>query len=206
MKRRVGLFLMVGAMLPLGVASTAWACASLATVALSKTTVSPGDTVTVTGKGYSDTHAASNAGDSDVTIRLNGRRGQVLGTTSPDSARRISYAMKVPNDVRPGWYIITATQFNAPGPDGTSTPKAGMPGRTVMKVMGSASNAAGVAPWSSSKPAGPGASSLAVAGDGGGLSSQTLLLGMGLSLTLLAAGSVLVGRRNQTTSRLTLGV
>jgi len=201
MKRRVGLFLMVGAMLPLGVASTAWACASLATVALSRTTVSPGDTVTVTGKGYSDTHAGSNAGDSDVTIRLNGRRGQVLGTASPDSTRRISTTMKVPNDVRSGWYIITATQFSADG-----TPKAGMPGRTVMKVSGSASNSAGVAPWGSSKPAGPGASSLAVAGDGGGLSSQTLLLGMGLSLTLLAAGSVLVGRRNQTTSRLTLGV
>jgi hypothetical protein len=202
MKRRVGLFLMVGAMLPLGVASTAWACASLATVALSKQTVAPGDTVTVTGKGYSDTHAGSNAGDSDVTIRLNGRRGQVLGHADPDSTRRISTTMQVPKDVRSGWYIITATQFGA---DGT-TPKAGMPGRTVMKVSGSASNSAGVAPWGSSKPAGPGASSLAVAGDGGGLSSQTLLLGMGLSLTLLAAGSVLVGRRNQTTSRLTLGV
>ena len=201
MKRRVGLFLMVGAMLPLGVASTAWACASLATVALSKSTVSPGETVTVTGKGYSDTHAGSNAGDSDVTIRLNGRRGQIMGTTSPDSTRRINATMQVPKDVRSGWYIITATQFSADG-----TPKAGMPGRTVMKVSGSASNSAGVAPWSSSKPAGPGASSLAVAGDGGGLSSQTLLLGMGLSLTLLAAGSVLVGRRNQTTSRLTLGV
>lgn len=200
MKRRFGLLLVCAAIVPLAVASVAWACANLALVKLSQSVVAPGSAVAVTGKGYSGHGSTSNVGDTDVTLTLAGRKGTRLGTAAVDAGGRISETILIPNDVSPGWYTVTATQFTADG-----TPKPGMPGRARLRIQGS--SAAVAAPIGSSTPAAPAGFSLAPAAqDGGGLSSQTLLL-VGLSLTLLAAGWVLLaGRRNRVPGRQTLSV
>jgi len=200
MRRKVGLLLIVGAMVPLAVASTAWACASLAKLSADSRIVSPGQSITVTGSGYSDTHAGTNAGDSDVTIRLGGRKGRVLGSAVADASRRISTTLRVPSGVSPGWYVLTATQFNANG-----TPKAGMPGRFAIRVQGASAAGAVVSPWSSTNPSGPAASATPVAGDSSP-SPLPLLLGMMLVLSLLAGGFTLAGRRSQSFDRSPLGV
>lgn len=200
MKRRTGLFWIMGAMLPLAIASTAWACANLATVRLDKSVASPGDSVLVTGKGYSGHGSTTTVGDSDVTVTLAGRKGTRVGTAVVSSAGRISDTMRIPSTVSPGWYVVIATQYSADG-----TPKPGTPGRTRIRIQGA--SPAVVSPWSSAKPSGPAGFSLSPARDGGGSVSQDLLLWTGLSLTLLAAGSALAAaRRNQTRGRQTLSV
>lgn len=195
MKRRAGLLLIVGAMLPLGAASTAWACASLATLSMGSKVANPGQTVTVTGRGFSDSHAGSTSGDSLVTLRLKARNGKVLQDNVDVTNNRISTTLKLPTDMASGYYVMLGTQTKADG-----TARAGTPARYAFRVSGPATApSAAASPWSSA-PGGP-TKSASVAGDGG-LGSQTLLVGGILSLTLLAAGSVLVGRRNQT---MTLG-
>ncbi len=200
MKRRIGLLLVSAAIVPLAVASVAWACANLATVKLSQSVAAPGSSIAVTGKGYSGHGSGTNVGDSDVTLTLAGRNGTRLGTAVVDAGGRINETVSIPSSVSSGWYTVTATQFAADG-----TPKPGTPGRARLRVQ--VSSAAVAAPIGSSTPAAPaGFSPAPAAHDGGGLSSQTLLL-VGLSLTLLAAGWVLLaGRRNRVPGRQTLSV
>ena len=196
MKRKVVLFLMVGGMLPLGVASTAWACAALATLSMDDKIVSPGQTVTVTGNGFSDAHAGSTAGDSLVTLRLRTRNGKAVQENVDVTSRRINTKVTMPRDMKSGFYVMLATQTKEDG-----TARAGTPARFAFRISGApVAQSAVASPWSSA-PSGP-SSSASVAGNGG-LNSQTLLVGGILSLTLLAAGSVLVGRKNNT---MTLGV
>jgi hypothetical protein len=194
MKRKVGLFLLVGAMLPLGVASTAWACAALATLSLDSKVVQPGQEVNITGRGFSDSHAGTTAGDSRVALRMRTRNGAVVKELEVFGGR-IATKMALPRDMKSGFYVMLATQQKADG-----TARAGTPARFAFRVSGApVAQSAVASPWSSA-PSGP-SSSASVAG--GGLGSQTLLVGGILSLTLLAAGSVLVGRKNHT---MTLGV
>lgn len=194
MKRRVGLLMMVGAMLPLGVASTAWACASLATLSMDKKVVAPGEEVTVTGRGFSDAHAGSTAGDSLVTLRTKARNGPIVAENVDVTNNRISQKVRMPT--KSGFYVMLGTQTKQDG-----TAKAGTPARFAFRVSGAPAQQGAVAsPWSGT-PGGP-ASSASVAGDGG-LNGQTLLVGGILSLTLIAAGSVLVGRKSPS---MTLGV
>jgi len=182
-------------MLPLAIVSTAWACANLATLRLDKSVAAPGDAVAVTGKGYSGHGSTTNVGDSDVTVTLAGRKGVRVGTATVNSAGQISETMRLPSNASPGWYVLVATQYAADG-----TPKPGTPGRTRIRIQGSAQAVA--SPWSSAKPTGPAGISLSAARDGGGFIGQSVLAWIGLSLTLLVAGSLLaVARRNQVTSR-----
>lgn len=190
MKRRAGLLLMVGGMLPLGVASTAWACASLANLSMDSRVVQRSSTVTVTGRGFSDSHAGSTAGDSLVTLRLNTRNGKIMQDDVDVTGGRINATMKMPANMASGYYVLVGTQTKADG-----TAKAGTPARFAFRVSGDAQSSA-VSPWGAS--GGP-TSTASVAGNGG-LDSQPLLIGGILSLTLLAAGSVLVGRKNQTST------
>lgn len=198
MKRKVGLFLMFGAAIPLVVASAAWACGVLATLSVNSAVVSPGQAITATGKNYSSSATAS-----PVSIRLNTRSGKVLATTVPSATGRISETFSIPTGTSPGWYVLTATQFNADG-----TPKSGTPGRTSVRVQGSgsaANSSTAAAPWVSSKPTGPAGPAVAHAGSGS-QSLLPLLLALGLSLTLLAAGSTLAGRRSRSLSGSQLGL
>jgi len=199
MKRRIGLSLVFAAIVPLAVASVAWACANLATVKLSQSVVAPGSSVAVTGKGYSGHGSTSNVGDTVVTLTLAGRKGTRLGTAVVDAGGRIDDTILLPRNISPGWYTVMATQFDANG-----TPKPGTPGRARLRVQGSSAAAAAPIGWST--PAAPAGFSVAPAAhDGGGLSSQTLLL-VGLSLTLLAGGVLLAGRGNRAPGRQTLSV
>lgn len=193
MKRKAGLLLMVGGMLPLGVASTAWACASLATMKLESRNVQPGSQVSVTGRGFSDAHAGTTAGDSLVTIRLKTRDGAILQDNVDVTDGRIATTMRMPSNMSPGYYLLLATQTKADG-----TARAGTPARFAIKVSGTASQGVVASPWSNATN-GPTRS----AAGNGGIDSQPLLIGGILTLTLLAAGSVLVGRRNSHT--MTLG-
>ncbi len=190
MKRRAIVMMLVGGVLPLGVASTAWACASLANLATDSRVVQRGQVVTVTGKGFRDPHAGSTAGFSLVTLRLKTRNGKILqDNVDVNSRGQISTTMRMPDDMPSGFIVILGTQTK---PDGTAA--FGTPGRIALRVAGTASQSA-ASPWSASGPS----STASVAGNGG-LDSQPLLIGGILSLTLLAAGSVLVGRKNQTST------
>ncbi|MDQ3716885.1 MAG: hypothetical protein M3381_12870 [Actinomycetota bacterium] len=156
----------------------------------------PGQTVTVTGDGFSDPHAGSVAGHSLVTLRLKARNGRVIRENVDVNGRKISTSVRMPADMAPGYYVLLGTQTKA---DGTNS--AGSPARFAFRIAGAASQSAAASPWSSMQ-SGPPSNSASVAGDGG-INGQTLLVGGILSLTLLAAGSVLVRRKNQT---MTLGV
>ena len=109
--------------IPLAVVATAFACANLASAKLNRAAASPGSTVSFMGRNFN-----SNAAASPVTIRWNGRAGQVLATARPASTGKVSTTFNVPN-VRPGYYVIVATQT---GPNGR--PASGTPGRAPLRV------------------------------------------------------------------------
>jgi hypothetical protein len=180
MRRKTGLGLMMGAVLPLALASVAWACGVLATVKLNTKVASPGQAVTATGKNYS-----AAAGASAVTLRLKNRSGPLLATTTPDASGRINTQFQLPGNLSPGWYVVLALQNNANG-----TPKSGTPGRTSFRVQGAARNAA-ASPWAASQPSAP-------PNDGGGpIGRSPVLMGLAvlLSLGMLSGGMALAGRR-----------
>lgn len=195
MRRKIGLILVFGAALPLAVASVAWACGVLATLSLDKKVAAPGETVTATGRNW------ATAGHSAVSIRLKTRDGRVIATTAAQTGNTIRETFALPRDLSPGWYVILGTQTNT----ATGNPKTGTPGRTTLRIQGAAqaSEVAG-APWSSSNPSGPAAS----AADGGGSSRSLLmlLLAGSLSVTMLASGWKLLGRRGRTLAEPHFGV
>jgi len=98
--------------------------------------------------------------------------------------------MTMSKALAPGYYVLIATQTGADG-----TAKAGTPARYAFRVAGApVAGGAAASPWSGA-PGGPSGF-----GTVGGVTGQTLLIGGIGTLTLIAAGSVLVGRRNQRTT------
>jgi len=194
MRRKFGLSLILGAALPLAVASVAWACGVLATLKLDKRVVAPGQAVNLTGKNYSTAATAS-----QVTIRLKNRKGPVLATTAPGAGGKLDTNVKVPESLSPGWYVVVATQTVKNAQTGEETPKAGTPGRTSMRVQGaSQSSGTAAAPWGSAgNPSGPAGSARPVV-DGGSPAPLPTILAVVLSLTMLAGGWALVSRRSRT--------
>lgn len=195
-RRRIGMALIFGAAVPLVIASTAWACGVLATLQVNTKAAAPGQTVTVTGNNYSSSAAAS-----DVSIRLNSRKGGVLATTKPATGfTTINTPVQLPAGVKVGWHVLVATQTV------NGVPKAGTPGRTTLRIQGAArgrrSSEAPFAPLGSSKPAGPGGSGGAVASSGGDPGAPTLptLLGIAAAVMLLGTGVTLVGRSRTSTA------
>ncbi len=187
MKRKVGMFLIFAAVLPLAATSIAWACGVLATTSADKKVVAPGETMTVSGRNYSTT-----AGVSDITIRLNSRTGPVLGTVAPTSSA-FSKPVAVPTTLSPGWYLVVVTQFNANG-----TPKTGTPGRTTIRVQGSAAASVAGSPWAKSTPP---AQPLAQAPDAGSTPLLPILFAIALSLSMLFGGWTLVSRKGRLSTR-----
>ncbi|MDQ3146454.1 MAG: hypothetical protein M3R01_05905 [Actinomycetota bacterium] len=142
----------------------------------------------VTGANYAATAPGAPATFTPVSIRLDSRTGPVLKEVTPAPDVKINTTVVVPG-VAAGDHILLATQNRIS--DGT--PKAGTPGRTVMRVQGAAasSSAPGASPWSNSKPGAPGGSAASV--DAGG-SDVSPLLALILSGALLSIGLTLVGR------------
>jgi hypothetical protein len=126
MRRRVGLFLVIGSVLPLVAVSAAWACGVLATLKLDTKVAAPGEAITATGKNYTTA-----AGSTPVVLHLKSRTGTTLASTTPNASGRISTTFPLPESLDPGWYVIVATQYLASG-----SPKSGTPGRTTLRVTG----------------------------------------------------------------------
>src|SRR5215213_8066075 len=99
MKRKVGLFLVFGAALPLAVASAAWACGVLATLQVDTKVAAPGQAITVTGKNYGNT---ADGGPSSVAIRLKSRTAAAL-TTVNAVGTQINKTFNLPESTPPGW-------------------------------------------------------------------------------------------------------
>ena len=169
MRRRFGLVLLAGFVVPLAFAANA--SAQGANIAVSPATASPGQVVTVTGSGFSQT----GGGLSDASIRLSTRNGQELASEPVDTAGRVSADFPVPN-LAPGWYLIIATQIV----EASGRQKSFTPGRTRLRVVAAAKAGAGAAAPSS--------------GDGGGTGPGAPLAFAG-ALILLAAGGLLAARR-----------
>jgi hypothetical protein len=183
--------LIFGALVPLAVAATAWACGVLATLKVDSSVASPGQTLTVSGINYSDS-----AQFTPVQIRWNSRTGPVLKEVSTVGGR-FSTTVQVPGNAAPGWYVLNGTQYNI----ANGTPKSGTPGRTTLRVQGAGAGAA--SPWSS----GPGGAAVPVDGGPGGPPLVPTLLGVMLSLGLLGSGLTLVSRsRTRKANRPLLGV
>ena len=184
---------MFGALVPLAVAATAWACGVLATLKVDKPVAAPGEQLTVTGVNSS----SDMTNFTPVQIRWNSRTGTELAQAVPIGGR-ISTQVTVPANADAGWYALNATQYNV----NNGTPKSGTPGRTPLRVQGAA--AAAASPWGSA----PGGGAM-VAVDGGPAGPPLLptLLGVALSLGLLGSGLTLVSRsRTRKANRPLLGV
>lgn len=183
-RRRVGLLLIFGAAIPLVVAATAWACANLTTLRLDTRAAAPGTDVSGVGRNY------SSAG-SLVTVRL-GRKGPVLWEGPPAGSRgKITPTFKVPA-VKPGSYVIVATQSTA-----TGSPVAGTPGRASLRIKratAGSSQAPASTSWASPRQSRPGGPEAAPAAGNADARVLPALMGIVLSLALLGSGLALVGR------------
>jgi hypothetical protein len=158
---------------PLAIVATAFACANLASAKLSRAAASPGTTVSFMGRNFN-----SNAAASPVSIRWNGRAGQVLATARPASTGKVSTTFRVPN-VKAGYYVVVATQT---GPNGR--PASGTPGRAPLRVGSrrAASSTVVVAP----------------APTGGGTAGPSALpVGLGLSAFMLVGGLMTLAVRRR---------
>ncbi len=158
--------------IPLAIVATAFACANLASAKLSRAAATPGSTVSFMGRNFN-----SNAAASPVSIRWNGRAGQVLATARPASTGKVSTTFTVPN-VKPGYYVVVATQI---APNGR--PASGTPGRAPLRVAaGRSSSTVVVAP----APTG-----------GGTAGPQALPVGLGLSAFMLVGGLMTLAVRRR---------
>lgn len=194
-RRRAGFFLIFGALVPLAVAATAWACGNLATLR-GPGVAAPGSTITVTGSNYQD-NTASPTGSTPVQIRLDSRTGPVLADNLiPSGPRRAISAQVSLAGVSPGYHVLQGTQWRKS--DGF--PASGTPGRTTIRVQGSSASSSSGSSWGS-----PGAPVKVDAGGPGGSAPMSTLLGVGLSLALLGIGSTLVARSRRAARRPALG-
>ena len=179
--RRFAVLASIGILgVPLAVVATAYACANLASAKLSRAAATPGTTVSFMGRNFN-----SNAAASPVTIRWNGRAGQVLATARPARSGKVSTTFTVPQ-ARPGYYIVVATQT---GPNGR--PASGTPGRAPLRVgrASSSNSTVVVAP---------------VTTGGGPAAPQALPIGLGISAFVLIGGltAMAVRRRRSAPSGL----
>lgn len=153
MRRKFGLLLVCGAVLPLMFA--AGAHAQGAVMLVSPKVATPGQLVNVTGSGF------GTAGD--VNLRLNTRDGVPVGGTVTDTSGRISTTIAAP--ATPGEYLLIGTQTT---PNGRQ--RAFTPGRTRLRVVAAAAKgAAGAAPSDGFAPAIPSAAGLGLLLLAGGL-------------------------------------
>lgn len=108
MRRKVGWFVLLGAVLPLVVTGSASAQGS--TMLVTPQVASPGQTVTVTGGSFSTA-----AGTSPVALRLSTRDGDELAPVNLDTRGRFTATFPIPPSLAPGTYLILATQTYANG-------------------------------------------------------------------------------------------
>lgn len=172
------LLILAGAAVPLAFVSVAYACGILATLHFNNSSASPGGKVSGFGGNY---NAAPKA--SLVVLHFNGRTGSVLWTGHPDLNGTILPSFNAPK-VRPGYYLIDATQTT---PTGAAAP--GTPGRAVLRIGHPAKHkhaSGAAAAW----PAAPPQSGVYSTSSG---SNTTVFASTGGLLVALLSGSLLAG-------------
>lgn len=187
-RRVVGVFGTASAVLVL-LAVTAYACTNLASLNLSSATGRPGDPITVTGSSFNTICICGpQVPPTPVKIRWQGINGGVLAEMMPDKAGTISASFTVP-DVKPGYYVIVATQHD----ETYNIDAAGTPARATFEVLtATGQSVVGSEPVSAIVANDEGVPSTLVA--------LTVALGA-LGLALFAVGSVAVIRQVSTRRR-----
>ena len=165
-------------------AVTAYACTNLASLNLSTATSRPGETVTITGSSFNTICVCGpQVPPTPVKIRWNGIKGDVLAEMMPDKAGTISASFTVP-DVKPGYYVIVATQHD----ETYHIDAAGTPARATFEVL-TATGQSVVASGESAT-----ASPTTDESTSTGLIALTIALGV-LGLGFFAGGSLVVVRQ-----------
>ena len=166
MRRRVGLFLLCGLVVPLVAAANA--SAQGAVLELNPKSGRPGTVINVAGAGYNPASPTVTGG---VNIRLNTRDAEPLANALPDSNNRISTSFAIPAGTAPGEYLVIGTQTTVRGRHTFGTP-----GRAKLRVTAASA--------STSAPPSRGTSQAAVA-----------LGSLMVALILLAGGALAVRRQ-----------
>lgn len=122
-------------MVPLVIASAAWACQVMTTLEVNKSQATAGETVTVTGSNYQPP-TGTNPNPSPVYIHLDSRDSPPIAQAP--AARNISVTFALPADVAIGYHTLIATQFNTNG-----SPKSGTPGRASIEIVASGARSSG---------------------------------------------------------------
>lgn len=176
------------------------ACTNLASLNVSATAARPGDSIVVTGSGFSGgveanmdgmdmgamdmggMDSTTMAARSPVAIRWNGPDGPVLTSAIPDRTGSISATITVPDAV-PGHYTLVAVQKNREGYDVYGTPA-----RAILQVTGDGAAADGrdAAPVAG---ASDGSSGMVLLTAGLGVAGLGMLLGGGYAAARLRAGA-----------------
>ena len=165
-------------------AVTAYACTNLASLNLSTATARPGEAVTITGSSFNTICVCGpQVPPTPVKIRWNGIKGDVLAEMMPDKAGTISASFTVP-DVKPGYYVIVATQHD----ETYNIDAAGTPARATFEVL-TATGQSVVASGESAT-----ASPTTDESTSTGLIALTIALGV-LGLGFFAGGSLVVLRQ-----------
>jgi len=132
--------------------------------------------ITATGSSFSSVEGGSSA----VAIHWNGVDGPILAQVTPDASGAISAKFKIPANLEPGYYIITATQTEKSG-----APAWGTPAKIAFQVVGpggAVANSQGEAQGVAQSPAN--------SGFGAGAGTVGLLAGLGiLGLRLFVLGT-----------------
>ena len=166
MRRRVGLFLAVGVLLPLALAAEA--SAQGATLAVDVPSAKPGDLITVTGAGYT---RSNNHIEGGVDIRIGTRDSDPIANTNVGSDGRFTISFLAPQ-LPPGEYLLIGTELSKGDPPRHVF---GSPGRAKLRMIAAAGAAA------------PG-------GRGPGDMPPAVLVGSILALLGLTGGTVLCAR------------
>jgi hypothetical protein len=190
-KRRVVGFFGGAAAAVVLLAVTAYACTNLASLNLSSATGRPGDALTITGSSFNTICVCGpQVPPTPVKIRWNGIKGEVLAEMMPDKAGTISASFTVP-DVKPGYYVIVATQHD----ETYHIDAAGTPARATFEVLtATGQSVVGASEVATASPSTDESTST-------GLIALTVALGV-LGLGFFAGGSLVVlrqvtGRRSQ---------
>ena len=136
MKRRAGLVWVVGVVVPLFAAASAYGQG--ATLTVSPPAAAPGQVVTVSGTGYNPANAHLASG---VRLRLDTRDADPLVTTLPTGQGTISAQFLLPASVAPGEHLLIGTQTTVRGRHTFGTP-----GRAKLRVLAAGAAASGGAP------------------------------------------------------------
>jgi len=131
-QKRVLTFAGMGALaVPLTAVAIAYACTSIATLSMDRSSALAGSTITVTGKGFTP-HDAGDTTTDAAKVRFDDIDGAVVATANPSSAAdggKFSIQVQVPG-LGAGDHVLVVTQNGSDG-----RPAYGTPARQVFTVL-----------------------------------------------------------------------